>query len=97
MGGTRSGPSSPVAVVGAARHAHDVALFDASPLAATLARLVNFELLNNGPIRLGVCCIDFSPSSIRERWTAGERDAGAALDALEAGLSVPGLTYVPVI
>jgi NTE family protein len=37
---------------------NDVALFDQGPLRATLERLVDFDLLNNGAMRFTVCCID---------------------------------------
>ncbi|WP_425375101.1 patatin-like phospholipase family protein [Methylobacterium nonmethylotrophicum] len=37
---------------------NDVALFDHSPLRATLERLVDFERLNSGDIRLTVACVD---------------------------------------
>jgi NTE family protein len=37
---------------------NDVALFDHSPLLGTLERLVDFERLNRGDIRLTVACVD---------------------------------------
>ena len=45
-------------VVRFARVPNDVALFDLGPLRATLERLVDFNLLNDGRTRLTVCCID---------------------------------------
>lgn len=37
---------------------NDVALYDHSPLRATLERLVDFDFLNRSDTRLSVCCID---------------------------------------
>lgn len=37
---------------------NDVALYDHSPLRATLERLVDFDRLNRSDIRLTVCCVD---------------------------------------
>jgi NTE family protein len=40
--------------------------------------------------------IDFSPSSIRERWAAGSRDADSALSALRSSRKTQGLAYIPI-
>lgn len=40
--------------------------------------------------------LDFSPSSIGERWAAGTRDVGSAMDMLPAGGTGPGMTYLSV-
>lgn len=38
--------------------------------------------------------LDFSPSSISDRWAAGRRDLASAAGMLPAGRSAPGLTYL---
>lgn len=43
---------------------------------------------------LSMKSLDFSPSSISDRWKAGEKDLAAGLDRLAAAASDPGLTYV---
>jgi NTE family protein len=43
---------------------------------------------------LAMKSIDFSPSSVRDRWAAGARDLAAGLGRLNATPSEPGLAYV---
>jgi NTE family protein len=45
---------------------------------------------------LAVKTFDFSPSSIRDRWSAGRNDLRSALDLLPAGRPKAGLTYLSV-
>jgi NTE family protein len=45
---------------------------------------------------LALKSIDFSPSSIRDRWSAGESDVAAGLDRLAGVEAGPGLTYLGV-
>lgn len=40
--------------------------------------------------------LDFSPSSVRDRWAAGMRDLGSALEILPKAGGGPGLTYLSV-
>jgi NTE family protein len=46
------------------------------------------------PHELSTKSIDFSPSSIHDRWAAGERDVAAGLDRIKTADSRPGLTYL---
>ncbi|MBM0206086.1 patatin-like phospholipase family protein [Micromonospora sp. STR1s_5] len=43
---------------------------------------------------LSMKSIDFSPSSVRDRWAAGQKDLAAGLVRLAAAENGPGLTYV---
>ncbi len=60
-----------------------------------LAAIRLLHLVYQAPAHeLSTKTIEFSPSSIRDRWAAGERDLTAGLARLEGSAGAPGLTYV---
>jgi NTE family protein len=71
-----------------------LSFYDSAPLAATLDSLVDWDLLNNGPIRLSVGAVDVESGNFRYFDTRGER-----LDArhiMASGALPPGLPPIEI-
>ena len=92
----RSGLFRPRLLPGPRAGVSDVpALFDLAPLGARLTQLVDFDLLNDGPVRLSLCCTDVL-SGDRVVFDTGRGDRIKAEHVLASSALLPFFALVEV-
>jgi NTE family protein len=80
-----------------ARSVGALSFYDSAPLAATLDKYVDWDLLNDGPVRLSVGAVDVETGNLHYFDTAGpKRDRIDARHIMASGALPPGLPPVEI-